>query len=314
MNRSELETLLADDESDRVERTISVTDSDKFSEAICAFANDMPNAGKPGYLFIAATPDGKASGAAITDELLQRLAAIRSDGNIQPLPVMNVQKWQLGGGDMAVVEVFPSDLPPVRYRGRTCIRVGPRRAQANPAEERILSERRIDRARTWDARVCWEAGLDDLALDRFTLSYRLNAVAYDVVEENDRPLDLQLASLRFYDLKTRPSHECRCPTLRQGSLLVLPWRLRAIRPVLRDLPGRRSPSGEEDRGRPAGHPARPQSARPRNRRRKTNPRPRSFGNRRLRLPAQGDAGNPHERGDPSKLRGLDHTDHDQSLQ
>jgi ATP-dependent DNA helicase RecG len=102
---------------------------------------------------------------------------------------------------MAVVEVFPSDLPPVRYRGRTCIRVGPRRAQANPAEERILSERRIDRARTWDARICWEAALDDLALELFTLSYRLNAVAYDVVEENDRPLDLQLASLRFYDLK-----------------------------------------------------------------------------------------------------------------
>ena len=157
MNRSELEKLLADDESDRVERTISLTDNDKFSEAICAFANDMPNSGKPGYLFVGATSDGQASGAVITDELLQRLAAIRSDGNIQPLPTMIVQKWQLGGGEMAVVEVFPSDLPPVRYRGRTCIRVGPRRAQASPAEERSLSERRIDRARTWDARVCWEA-------------------------------------------------------------------------------------------------------------------------------------------------------------
>jgi ATP-dependent DNA helicase RecG len=64
-----------------------------------------------------------------------------------------------------------------------------------------LSERRIDRARTWDARVCREATLDDLALDLFTLTYRLNAVAFDIVEENDRPLDLQLASLRFYDLK-----------------------------------------------------------------------------------------------------------------
>jgi ATP-dependent DNA helicase RecG len=201
MNRSELERLLADVESDRVERTISLTDHDKFSEAICSFANDMPNSGKPGYLFIAATPDGKASGAAITDDLLQRLAAIRSDGNIQPLPVMNVEKLPLGGGEMAVVEVFPSDLPPVRYRGRTCIRVGPRRAHASPSEERMLSERRIDRARTWDARPCSEAALNDLALDLFTLSYRLNAVAYDVVEENDRPLDLQLASLRFYDLK-----------------------------------------------------------------------------------------------------------------
>jgi ATP-dependent DNA helicase RecG len=201
MNRSELERTLSDLESDRVELTISLTDFDKFSEAICSFANDLPNSGKPGYLFIGATRHGRASGAVITDELLQRLGAIRSDGNIQPLPVMNVEKWPLGGGEMVVVEVFPSDLPPARYRGHTCIRVGPRRAQASPAEERILSERRIDRARTWDSRVCGEATLDDLALDLFTLTYRLNAVAYDVVEENDRPLDLQLASLRFYDLK-----------------------------------------------------------------------------------------------------------------
>ena len=207
MNRSELEGILTDLESDRVELTISLTDFDKFSEAICSFANDLPNHGKPGYLLIGATPQGNASGAVITDELLQRLGAIRSDGNIQPLPVMNVEKWPLGGGEMAVVEVFPSDLPPVRYRGRTCIRVGPRRAQASPAEERILSERRLDRARTWDARVCREATLEDLALDLFTLTYRLNAVAFDVVEENDRPLDLQLASLRFYDLKAgRPTN------------------------------------------------------------------------------------------------------------
>ncbi len=203
MNRSELENLLAEDESDRVELTISLTDTDKFSEAICSFANDMPNSGRPGYLFIGATPAGKASGAAITDELLQNLAAIRSDGNIQPLPVMNVEKWHLGEGEIAVVEVFPSDLPPVRYKGRTCIRVGPRRAHASPAEERILSERRVDRVRTWDARVGREAGLDDLALELFTLSYRQHAVAHEVVEENDRPLDLQLASLRFYDLKAR---------------------------------------------------------------------------------------------------------------
>lgn len=203
MNRSELENLLAGGESDRVELMISLTDTDKFSEAICSFANDMPNSGRPGYLFIGATPEGKASGAVITDELLQRLGAIRSDGNIQPLPVMNVEKWHLGGGEIAVVEVFPSDLPPVRYRGRTCIRVGPRRAHASPAEERILSERRIDRVRTWDARVCREAGLDDLALELFTLSYRPHAVAHEDVEENDRPQDLQLASLRFYDLKAR---------------------------------------------------------------------------------------------------------------
>ncbi len=203
MNRVQLEMMLADIESDRVERTISLTDFEKFSEAICSFSNDLPNSGKPGYLFIAATPLGTASGATIDDQLLQQLGEIRSLGQIQPLPTMNVQKWSLGGGEMAVVEVFPSDLPPVRYKGRTCIRVGPRRAIATPAEERILSERNIGGARTWDARVCVEATLDDLVLDRFSLTYRPNAVSFETIEENDRPLELQLASLRFFDLKRR---------------------------------------------------------------------------------------------------------------
>lgn len=213
MNRAELERLLADEESDRVERTISLTNTEKFSEAICAFANDMPNSGQPGYLFVGATPEGRASGAVIDDQLLQNLAAIRTDGQIQPLPTMNVQKWALGGGEIGVVEVFPSDLPPVRYRGLTCIRVGPRRGVATLAEERILSERRIDRARTWDARVCGDATLDDLALDIFTLNYRPNAIAWDVIEEEDRPLELQLASLRFFDLRAA------CPT--NAGVLVL---------------------------------------------------------------------------------------------
>jgi ATP-dependent DNA helicase RecG len=206
MNRPELQRLLADTESDRVERTISVSDTQKFCEAICSFANDMPNHGRPGYLFVGATADGQASGAVIDDQLLQTLAALRSEGQILPIPTMNVQKHALGGGEIAVVEVFPSDLPPVRYRGRTCIRVGPRRALVTVAEERILTERRIDRERTWDARVCGEASLDDLALDLFTVTYRPNAVSWETIEENDRPLDLQLASLRFFDLRAR------CPT------------------------------------------------------------------------------------------------------
>ena len=128
MNRTELEGYLTDQESDRVEKTISLMNFDQFSEAICAFANDMSNSGKPGYHFLGATPDGQVSGVVIDDSLLQRLAAIRSEGQIQPLPVMNVQKWALGGGEMAVVEVLPSELPPVRYKGTApCIRVGPRR-------------------------------------------------------------------------------------------------------------------------------------------------------------------------------------------
>ena len=202
MNKNELEALLKELESDRVEKTQSVSDFDKFSEAICAFSNDLPNSGKPGYLFIGATRAGLASGAVIDEQLLERLGGTRSEGNIQPLPTMNVQKWPLGGGEIAVVEVYPSDLPPVRFKGRVWIRVGPRRATATAAEERILSERRVDRAKTWDARPCRDAELSDLSTDLFTLTYLPNAVAKGTLDEDDRPLEDQLASLRFYDLKS----------------------------------------------------------------------------------------------------------------
>ena len=42
ITKSELEQLLASTETYRVERTKSTTDKDKFGEAVCAFANDMP--------------------------------------------------------------------------------------------------------------------------------------------------------------------------------------------------------------------------------------------------------------------------------
>jgi ATP-dependent DNA helicase RecG len=199
VNRDELEKLLSEVESDRVERTVSLGDSDKCCEAICAFANDMPNHRRPGYLFVGATAEGRASGRAITDQILQNLAALRSDGNIQPIPVMNVQQWNLGGGAIAVVEVFPSDLPPVRYKGRVCIRVGPTQRIASEAEERILSERRAALSKTWDARPCREASIEDLALDLFTLNYLPQAVAREALEANRRTREEQLAALRFLD-------------------------------------------------------------------------------------------------------------------
>ena len=206
MDDSELEALLADTESDRSERTVSSEKTDKFGEAVCAFANDLARHGKPGYLFVGATDAGAPAGTAITDRLLQNLAAIRTDGNLLPAPVMNVAKRNLAGGAMAVVEVFPSELPPVRYKGTVWVRVGPRRARATEADERLLSERRAALARTWDARPCVAAELSDLALSLFE-AYKVEAIASDVLDENHRPLEDQLASLRMLDRRTqRPTH------------------------------------------------------------------------------------------------------------
>ena len=60
MTIDEIRALLNDLESDRVERTISTTNTDKFGQAICAFANDLPDHRLPGYLFLGVNDDGEA--------------------------------------------------------------------------------------------------------------------------------------------------------------------------------------------------------------------------------------------------------------
>jgi len=206
LNKSELITLLSAMESAHIERTESTSNTEKFCQAICAFANDLPNSGLPGYLLVGVGDDGTLSGLIVTDELLKNLSAIRSDGNVLPQPVLNVAKISLSGGDVAIVEVFPSDLPPVRFKGRVYIRVGPRKAIANEQEEGILSERRISSARSFDARPCLEATLDEIALGQFD-AYRRQAVDPDTIASNHRPIEQQLASLRLYDPeKARPTN------------------------------------------------------------------------------------------------------------
>ncbi|MGO9228184.1 MAG: ATP-binding protein [Bryobacteraceae bacterium] len=202
----ELITLLAKGEADRIERTVSTKDTDKFSEAVTAFANDLPYHRLPGYLVIGVHDDGTPSGLDVTDQLLQNLGGLKTDGNIQPLPSLNVAKFSLPGGDVAVVEVLPSDLPPVRYKGRTWIRVGPRKAIANQQEERILTEKRIAHARSFDALPCLGSSIDELATDLFRNTYLSQAVAPEVIAENNRDLGTQLGSLRFYDV------DKQCPT------------------------------------------------------------------------------------------------------
>ena len=131
LTNDQLQALMADLESDRVERTTSTNKTDKFGEAICAFSNDFPNHRQPGYLLVGVHDNGNASGLTVTDRLLLNLAGLRSNVSLEPLPAVTVQKYSVPGGDVAVVEVLPSDLPPVRYKGRIWIRVGPSRRRAN---------------------------------------------------------------------------------------------------------------------------------------------------------------------------------------
>ena len=206
ITKDEIQALLHSTETYRVERTTSTGDMDKFQEAICAFANDLPNSRKKGYLILGAYDNGTLSGLKVTDDLLKKIAAIRSNGNILPIPVMSVDRYQFPEGDLLVAEVSPSDLPPVRYRGRTFIRIGPRRDIATEAEERILAERRMSFMATFDTMPCLAAKLSDINTDLLRTKYLTPLLGNELVESDTRSIEEQMAAVGMYDT------EHQCPT------------------------------------------------------------------------------------------------------
>ena len=206
MTVKELQDILSIDESYRIERTISTSNMDKFQEVICAFANDMPGKRQKGYLLIGVHDDGRISGLKVDDALMKRISGIRSDGNILPLPVMNTEKVETPDGDVLVVEVTPSFDTPVRYRGRTFIRIGPRKDIATIEEERILSERCAAALPTFDTRPCREAKLDDIDIDLIQREYMPRAIDAEILSKDTRPLKEQLASLHLWNT------QWDCPT------------------------------------------------------------------------------------------------------
>lgn len=75
MEDQQLEALMNDLESDHVERKASLADKEKICEAICAFANDLPNHKQPGVLFIGVNDNGTCANLTIDDKLLLTLRA-----------------------------------------------------------------------------------------------------------------------------------------------------------------------------------------------------------------------------------------------
>lgn len=201
----ELVGLLADLESDRVERKAGL-DVDRACEAVCAFGNDLAGHGLPGVLFVGADDvTGRPSGLTIDDTLLLKLAGLRDRGTILPLPTMSVRRLDVAGGAVAVVEVLPSLTPPLRFKGVVWVRVGPRRARASPDEERRLAERRRSLDLPFDARPLPGLTVDDLDLELFTRTFLPAAVAPEVLAENGRSDIEQLASLRLTDTGGTPT-------------------------------------------------------------------------------------------------------------
>lgn len=198
--------LLADMESDNIERTTSVRE-DKLGPAVCALSNDFPNRRTSGYILLGVNDDGSLAGMTWRDDDLQKIGNVKVNGNVLPQPSMVVSEvFKLPQGEVVVVEVKPSKYPPVRYDGRCWIRVGPRRAKATVEEERMLIERRGRFTKSFDILPVRGASLGDISVDYFKFTYLPLAFDEDTLRENGRTSEEQLAALRFYDLVEN------CPT------------------------------------------------------------------------------------------------------
>lgn len=186
-------------ESDRIEfkEALSGSAAELIREAICAFANDLPDHQQPGVVFVGVKDDGTILDIDVTDPLLINLANMKTDGNIVPPPSMSVEKRMINGKAVAVVVVQPSDSPPVRYRGRVHIRIGPRRGIATAQDERILNEKRRHGNMPFDLYPIPSSSLRDLNLTQFENEYLPQAFDRQVLEANERTAGERLAATKM---------------------------------------------------------------------------------------------------------------------
>lgn len=193
----ELDALLASGESDCVAFAENPGDGQAIRRNICALANDLPGHRRAGVLFIGVRDDGACAQQRIGDELLKKLAGMGDDGSILPKPSLTVRKHRMQGGEAAAMAVQPAPDAPVRYKGRVYVRIGPTVRAAAPADERVLGERRRGGERCFDSRPCREATLDALDMEHVRSRYLPSALAQDVLERSERPLEQQLHGLRL---------------------------------------------------------------------------------------------------------------------
>ncbi|MCA6364676.1 MAG: putative DNA binding domain-containing protein [Bacteroidetes bacterium] len=202
MTPDELRQLIQGIETDRIEKTESETNTDKFGEAICAFANDFPDHQQPGYLILGVTDNNEIKGVTNAEKVMLTISNLRSGGNLSSPPALTTESIDIDGRQVVVVKVFPHIAPPLKFKGRIYIRVGPSKAIAAENEERMLSEKRARAGnRPFDSQAARGSTLSDLNVNLFRETYLPTAVPPDVIEANHRDIKIQMASLGFYDTK-----------------------------------------------------------------------------------------------------------------
>ena len=206
LEEEKLKILSKEMENDSIERCESPKAKDKIAKAICAFSNNLANGKEPSVIFIGIKDNGQYADLPVTDEILCNIASIRSDGNLQPLPIINIKKLSIEKHEIIAVQVQSSKNPPMRYKNVCWVRIGPSVRMASEEEEKILMERRNIVNLPDDMKQVIGADIDvDLNMDYFKTQYLSVAVSAEVFSANNRDTKIQMRSLRLLDHKYIPT-------------------------------------------------------------------------------------------------------------
>ncbi|WP_131785043.1 ATP-binding protein [Protofrankia symbiont of Coriaria ruscifolia] len=202
---TDLATTLGTQETANLEFKREIRDRNAIREAICALANDLPGLGR-GFLIIGVDKSGRPVEQVDTsDQALLGLTSIRDEGRILDRPSMVVSRAVYQGQPVVQIDVSASRTPPVRFDNVVWVRPGPSTRRATRDDERVLSERRRSFETPFDVRPVAGSTTDDLDLGLFRSDYLRSAVDPSVLDENGRPTEQQLASLRLADTDGTPT-------------------------------------------------------------------------------------------------------------
>jgi ATP-dependent DNA helicase RecG len=186
-------------ESEAVEFQESHTALDGVKKTVCAFANNLAQVPSDALVFIGVKDDGSVVGTTATDDDLRRLADIRNAGDMVPPPQISIKTIQIESKTVIVIQVGQASSPPVRLKGLVWVRIGTTTMSASPDDEKRLLEQRRVRNLPFDAIGIEGATSADLDFLQFQQEYLPQAVSPDVIAENGRSVEQQLASLKLTD-------------------------------------------------------------------------------------------------------------------
>ncbi len=194
----ELEKFIHEPESHWIERKESFAAKDRICQTVCAFANDIANAGRSGIIWLGIKNDGSIVGVDANDDFLQKIDQIKSEGSIQPLPSLTIRTLPVDGKTVVAIVVSISSLPPVRYSGRLWVRMAASTHQGNAEDERLLNERRRFKAgRSFDSEAIPTASISDLNLRYFEDAYLPSVIAREILQSNGRTIEEKLVTSRM---------------------------------------------------------------------------------------------------------------------